>query len=150
MTDQQPNTPEQAIWSGQSSQLANLSAFIVCGLLALTVVGLVFAVPYAIWRYLAVKCRTYKLTDQRLVITSGVLNRKNEQIELFRVKDIDWEEPLGLRLFGLGRLTIRSTDSTDPMATLNAIPGGEQVVDTFRSAVTRLRAKNRVGVIETM
>lgn len=145
-----PDNQEQVIWTGQSSQLENLSVFIVCGLLALTVVGLIFAIPYGIWRYLVVKCRTYKLTDQRLVITSGVINRKNEQIELFRVKDIDWEEPLMLRLFGLGRLTIRSTDSTDPIATLNAIAGGEQVVDTFRGAVTRLRTKNRVGVIETM
>ncbi len=146
-----PETPqEQVIWNGQSSQLQNLGVFVGCALLALTVVGLAVAIPWGIWRYLAVRCRRYRLTDQRLVITSGVLNRKNEQIELFRVKDIDWEEPLMLRLFGLGRLTIRSTDSTDPIATLNAIPGGEQVVDTFRGAVTRLRVKNRVGVIETM
>ena len=145
-----PLEQEQVIWSGQSSQFENLAAFSICALLAVTVVGLVIAIPYAGWRYLVVKCRHYKLTDQRLVITSGVINRKNEQIELFRVKDIDWEEPLLLRMFSLGRLTIRSTDSTDPLATLNALPGGEQVVDTFRGAVTRLRQKLRVGVIETM
>jgi membrane protein YdbS with pleckstrin-like domain len=146
-----PDIPqEQVIWTGQSSQVENLWAYVICGLLALTVVGLVFAIPYGVWRYLVVKYRSYKLTDQRLVITSGVLNRRNEQIELFRVKDIDWEEPLMLRLFSLGRLTIRSTDSTEPIATLNALPGGEAVVDTFRGAVSRLRAKNRVGVIEAM
>ena len=146
-----PDIPqEQVLWTGQSSQVENLWAYVICGLLALTVVGLVFAIPYGVWRYLVVKYRSYKLTDQRLVITSGVLNRRNEQIELFRVKDIDWEEPLMLRLFSLGRLTIRSTDSTEPIATLNALPGGEAVVDTFRGAVSRLRAKNRVGVIETV
>jgi len=146
-----PDIPqEQVIWTGQSSQVENLWAYVICGLLALTVVGLVFAIPYGVWRYLVVKYRSYKLTDQRLVITSGVLNRRNEQIELFRVKDIDWEEPLMLRLFSLGRLTIRSTDSTEPIATLNALPGGEAVVDTFRGAVSQLRAKNRVGVIETV
>ena len=146
-----PDIPqEQVIWNGQSSQLENVWVFVACGLLALTVVGLIFALPWGIWRYLVTRCRSYKLTDQRLVITSGVLNRKNEQIELFRVKDIDWEEPLMLRLFGLGRLTIRSTDSTDPIATLNALRGGEAVVDTFRGAVSRLRQKSRVGVIETL
>ena len=146
-----PDIPqEQVIWNGRSSQLENLWVFVACGLLALTVVGLIVALPWGLWRYLVTRCRSYRLTDQRLVITSGVLNRRNEQIELFRVKDIDWEEPLMLRLFSLGRLTIRSSDSTDPIATLNAIPGGEQVVDTFRGAVSRLRAKNRVGVIETM
>src|SRR5690349_4057654 len=93
------DTPEPVLWSGRTSQLQNLPAFIGCGLLALTVIGLVIAIPWALWCYLLVKCRTYKLTDQRLVITSGVLNRKNEQIELFRVKDIDWEEPLFQRLF---------------------------------------------------
>lgn len=144
------DTQEQVIWSGQSSQLQNLPAFIICGLLALTVIGLVVAIPYAVWRYLVVRCRGYKLTDQRLVITSGVLNRKNEQIELFRVKDIDWEEPLFQRIFNLGRMTITSTDQTDPIATLNAISGGERVVETFRATVTQLRLKNRVGVIETM
>jgi uncharacterized membrane protein YdbT with pleckstrin-like domain len=114
------------------------------------VIGIVIGGPFALWRYLVTKSRTYKLTDQRLVITSGVLNRKNEQVELFRVKDISWEEPLFLRLFSLGRLVIISTDRTDPLASLNAISGGEQVVETFRGAVTRLRQRSRVGVIETM
>ncbi|HSH91910.1 MAG TPA: PH domain-containing protein [Ramlibacter sp.] len=145
-----PQEQEQVVWSGQSSQWQNFPVFLASAVLALTVVGLIIAIPWALWRYLVTRTRQYKLTDQRLVITSGVINRKNEQIELFRVKDIDWEEPLMQRMFNLGRLTIRSTDSTDPIAILNAIPGGEQVVDTFRGAVTRLRQKNRVGVIETM
>lgn len=141
---------EQALWTGRSSQVENFGAFVLCGLLCLTVIGIVIGGPFALWRYLVTKSRTYKLTDQRLVITSGVLNRKNEQVELFRVKDISWEEPLFLRLFSLGRLVIISTDRTDPLASLNAISGGEQVVETFRGAVTRLRQRSRVGVIETM
>ena len=145
-----PENSEQAIWNGQPSQIANLGTFIVCGLVCLTVAGAIIAIPLAIWRYLVTRCESFKLTDQRLVITSGVLNKKNEQIELFRTKDITWEQPLLLRLFKLGRLSITSTDRTDPIATINAIQGGEALVETFRTTVTKLRQKNRVGVIETM
>ena len=141
---------EQTIWSGHSSQIENVIPFFICVLLSLTGIGLVISVPYALWRYLVTRSRNYKLTDQRLVITSGVLNKKNEQIELFRIKDIAWEEPLTLRLFSCGRLTIASTDRSDPIAVLNAIAGGEKLVETFRNVVTNLRQKNRVGVVETM
>jgi uncharacterized membrane protein YdbT with pleckstrin-like domain len=141
---------EQLIWNGNPSQIQNLGTFIICGLVCLTIVGAILAIPFAIWRYLVTRCQSFKLTDQRLVISSGVLNKKNEQVELFRVKDIAWEEPLLLRLFKLGRLTITSTDRTDPIATINAIQGGEALVETFRTTVTKLRQKNRVGVIETM
>ena len=141
---------EQVIWNGRPSQVENLVAFVLCGLVCLTIFGAVVAVPYAIWRYLVTRCKDYKLTSQRLVIASGVLNKKNEQIELFRVKDIAWEEPLFLRLFALGRLTLITTDVSDPEESLNAIEGGMQLVETFRSAVTNLRQKNRVGDIETM
>ena len=146
MTDE----PEKILWIGQPSQLENLGTFIVCGLVCLTLVGAVIAIPLATWRYLATRCQRFKLTDQRLVINSGVLNKKNEQIELFRVRDIDWEQPLSLRLFKLGRLTITSTDRTDPIAVINAIRGGEAVVEQFRRTITKLRQKSRVGVIETM
>ena len=142
--------PEQVVWTGKSSQLVNLTTFIVCGLVCITLVGAIVALPLAIWRYLVTRCQSFKLTSQRLVITSGVLNKKNEQIELFRIKDIAWEEPLLLRIFKLGRLTITSTDRTDPIATINAIEGGEELVEKFRTNVTNLRQKNRVSVIETM
>ncbi len=142
--------PEQIIWIGQPSQIENIGIFIICALLSITIVGTVVAIPLATWRYLATRCKRFKLTDQRLVIHSGVLNKKNEQIELFRVRDIDCEQPLSLRLFKLGRLTITSTDRTDPVAVINAIRGGEVIVEQFRRTITKLRQKSRVGVIETM
>lgn len=48
-------TQEIEIWSGNPSQINNLGTYIICGLLALTVTGIVVAIPLAIWRYLVVK-----------------------------------------------------------------------------------------------
>lgn len=141
---------ERVLWTGQSSQIENLRTFVLCGLVSLTVIGILIALPVALWRYLVTRNRSYKLTEQRLIITSGVLSRTNEQVELFRVKDITFEEPFFLRLFSLGRLLILSTDRTDPVAILNAVAGGDQLVETFRSAVTQLRLKGGVRVLETM
>ena len=144
------NNSEQVLWSGQPSQIDNLLPFMLCSLGCLTIVGAVVALPYATYRFLLTRCRRFKLTDQRLIITSGILSRKNDQVELFRIKDVSWEQPLFLRLFKLGRLTLATNDINEGVVIINAIRGGEPILELFRTAVTQLRQKSRVGVFEMM
>ena len=65
---------------------------------------------WAGWRYLVVKCRVYELTSQRLRLYEGVINRKIDEIELYRVKDTNIEQPFWFRMFGLGVLNLKTSD----------------------------------------
>ncbi|MBK6999887.1 MAG: PH domain-containing protein [Rhodoferax sp.] len=139
---------EEHVWTGGPSQMTNLGAYAVCGLLTLTVIGAVFAIPYAIWKYLVVKCQRYELTSQRLKIHSGVFNKRMEEIELYRVKDTKFDQPLLFRLFGLGNVTLVSSDVTTPVVFIHGIQDAQQLRERIRTLVENCREQKRVRVGE--
>jgi len=110
---------ETIIWEGSPSQVTNLGLYIVCALTFF----LVIPVFYAIWRWIDTRSHRYSVTDQRVRVTQGVLNKRTDSIELYRVKDVVLLEPFGLRLFGLGNVELRTSDMTSPLLVLRAVPG---------------------------
>jgi len=64
----------------------------------------------------------YTLTEKTLQVSTGILFRRTDNLELFRVKDHVVTEPLLLRLFGLMHLELLTTDLTNPITVLRAIP----------------------------
>ena len=109
---------EKIIWEGSPSQLTNLGLYIVCGLLFFLVVPLF----YALWRWIETRCHRYAVSDQRIRVTEGVLNKTTDSTELYRVKDVVLFQPFGLRMFGLGNVELRSSDFSTPLLLLQAVP----------------------------
>lgn len=139
---------ELNVWSGSPSQISNLGAFIICGLVSLTVIGAIFALPIALWMYLVVKNQRYELTSQRLKVHSGVLSKKTDELELYRVKDTRFDQPLLLRLFGLGNVIIVSSDATSPVSTITAISDAQPLREQIRKLVEERRDQKRVRIAE--
>jgi uncharacterized membrane protein YdbT with pleckstrin-like domain len=90
----------------------------------------------------------YELTTERLRVRSGVLNKALEELELYRVRDYKLEQPLILRLFSLGNVTVTSTDVSQPTVTLRAIINSEQVREQIRFYVEDCRTRKRVRAID--
>src|SRR5690606_19838376 len=67
---------------------------------------------YLIFRYFKVMDIHYRITSRRLVIESGVLSKKLEQVDLYRVTDYYVERPFSQRLFGTGNLIFETVDRT--------------------------------------
>ncbi len=141
-------TQEHDVWSGSPSQITNLGIFIVCGLLSLTVVGLLISVPLAFWHYLLVKNRRFELTSQRLKFHSGILSKTTEELELYRVKDTKFDQPFFLRLFGLGNVMIISSDETNPIVSIPAVKDAQDLREKIRQFVEQRRDQKRVRVAE--
>ena len=59
----------------------------------------------------------YCLSDDRLFVSVGLLNIKDDEILLYRVRDIDTVRTLWQRLFGVGTVTVVSSDKTMPKPT---------------------------------
>ncbi len=139
---------ETPVWAGSPSQITNLGVYLVCGLVSLTIVGAVIALPYALWQYFILKCQRYELTSQRLKIHSGVFNKKIDDLELYRIRDTKVEQPFFLRLFGLGDVMLVSTDSSTPTVVLHAVEHAEQLREQIRHLVEQRREAKRLRVGE--
>ena len=139
---------ENLLWSGTPSQVTNFGAFVIWGLLACTLVLAPVAFFVILWKYLAVKNQVYELTNQRLKMHSGVLSKRIEELELYRVRDTQFEQPFFLRLFGLGNVILLTTDTTSPEVIVPAIPNAQAIREQIRYAVEETRDSKRVRVAE--
>lgn len=135
---------EAVAWTGSPSQLVNTPVFIVCALL----VWLVVPLFVAIWKWLVVRNIRYELTTERVRLRDGVLNKRLDEVELYRVRDYRLEQPFYLRIFSLGHITIRTTDSSNPVIVLRAIKNSEQVLEVVRRHVEDCRARKNVRALD--
>lgn len=77
-----------------------------------------FGIPllFLAWKALEYKMTHYELGESRLFIRQGVINRSEEEIELFRVKDVRADFSVIQQQFGVGDLQIISSDATGSMS----------------------------------
>ncbi len=133
---------ESHVWKGRPSQITNLATFIICGLTFVLIVPLVIG----LWRWLSLRCTEYRLSTERLTVSWGVLSRRVEELELYRVKDTSIDQPLFLRIFYLGNVVLRASDQSHPEVVLKAIPDCRGVREQVRDLVEE--ARERKGVRE--
>ena len=137
---------ETEVWTGRPSQVANLGVFVWCSLLC----WLVVPIFVAIWRYLLVRTLRYELTSQRFRVTSGVLARRTDELELYRVKDSEFSQTLFQRLFGLGTIAMATSDESTPLVSIQSIPANraKELREQIRNLVEDLRDRKRVREID--
>lgn len=100
------------------------------------------------YHVLRVRCIRYEITPEELKYHSGILNRKHEYIELYRVKDFRIERPFIYRLFGLGNLIIYTSDKTTPVFRIEAIRKAENTYTILRGFVERNRREKHVFEVD--
>ena len=92
----------------------------------------------------------YALSEDRLFISVGFLNIKDDEILLYRVRDIDTQRSLFQRLFGVGTVTVMSSDKTMPALVLKNIKDPVFVKELIHKQVEEMKIKRRVRVGEIM
>ncbi len=90
----------------------------------------------------------YAMSEDRLFTSVGFLNIKDDEILLYRVRDIDTARSLWQRLFGVGTVTIMSSDKTMPTMVLKNIKNPVEVKELIHSQVEEVKLKRRVRVGE--
>lgn len=86
----------------------------------------------------------YVLTSERLKITSGLFSRDVENFELIRFQDLDYKQGMTERVLGIGDITIRGHDVSEPKIVLRNVKDPEQVYEILRKAW--LEARKRHGL----
>ena len=92
----------------------------------------------------------YCLSDDRLFISEGFLTIKDDEILLYRVRDIDTRRTLWQRLFGVGTVVVASSDKTMPNLVLKNIKDPLFVKELIHKQVEETKIKRRVRFGEIM
>lgn len=101
-------------------------------------------VAKAVWDFLVLHNTLYEIRDSLLCVRTGVLNQEWEKLEIFRIKDLTVKKPLALRVFGLGNVSIVSSDETTPVVTLQGISDPNALVASLTAVVRLARRENGV------
>ena len=86
----------------------------------------------------------YSLSEDRLFISVGFLNIKDDEILLYRVRDIDTSRNLWQRLFGVGTISVMSSDKTMPTLVLKNVKDPVFVKELIHKQVEEMKIKRRV------
>lgn len=92
----------------------------------------------------------YALSEDRLFTSVGFLNIKDDEILLYRVRDIDTSRSLWQRLFGVGTVVVASSDKTMPNLVLKNIKDPVMVKELIHKQVEETKIKRRVRFGEIM
>lgn len=140
----QPDSESRILWAAGEGQVVNAGVF----LFAVLFCWLLLPVGWAIFRAWRTAKHRYVLTDQRLLEESGIIVKRVETLELYRVKDLSVSGTVLQTLFGRGQIIIQSTDATTPTLTVNAVPNPVAVSHLIRDAVEKCRVAKGVRAFD--
>jgi len=147
---------EETLWHGTPSWLL-LFGKIAVSLLAIIVIILIyyfgyqFLAPYGMYVWIAIaaivvwqlvanlfafaRIRTtlYTVTNQRVIIETGLTTKKVEDIDLRYIDDSQFDQSFMGRILGIGNVTIISSDKTLPAYTLRGIRDPRGVRELVRA-----------------
>ena len=92
----------------------------------------------------------YALSEDRLFQSVGFLNIKDDEVLLYRVRDIDTSRTLWQRMFGVGTVTVMSSDKTTPNLVLKNIKNPMAVKELLHKQVEEMKIRRRVRFGEIM
>lgn len=90
----------------------------------------------------------YALSEDRLFLSQGLLTIKDDELLLYRVRDIQTSRSLWQRLFGVGTVTVLSSDKTSPTLVLKNIKAPMEVKEQLHTQVEEMKIRRRMRVGE--
>lgn len=89
----------------------------------------------------------YRLSEDRVFCEKGFLNIHEEEVLLYRVRDLELRMSLGQRIFGVGTVCVHSSDKTMPHLELQNVKHPREVKELLYQTVEA--AKDRRGIRST-
>jgi uncharacterized membrane protein YdbT with pleckstrin-like domain len=103
--------------------------------------ALVAAAWLALWPWLVWRTTHYVLTNERVILRTGVFSRSGRDIPLGRINDVSFSHGVIERMLGCGTLTIESAGERGQVV-LTDIPQVEKVQSVLYELVEDDRAKH--------
>ena len=90
----------------------------------------------------------YRLSEDRIFCEKGLLNLHEEEVLLYRVRDLELRISLGQRIFGVGSVIVHSSDKTMPTLELKNIKIPREVKELVFRQVEDCKEQRRMRTME--
>lgn len=92
----------------------------------------------------------YAMSEDRLFLSTGLLTIKDEEVLLYRIRDIHTNRTLWQRLFGVGTVSVISSDKTMSNLVLKNVKNPIEVKELLHKQVEEMKIRRRVRLGEIM
>ena len=92
----------------------------------------------------------YRLSEDRIFRETGLLNLKEEEVLLYRVRDLELKRSLFQRIFGVGTVCVHSSDKTTPHLDLLNIKHPREVKELLHRQVEEMKLSRRMRTTELL
>ncbi len=107
-------------------------------------VAAVFVLCLTLYR----KANRFRVTNTVIETERGLLSKRIDVVQLWRVKDVRYKQNLIDRILSIAHVEIFTSDSTTPHLELVGLPASRQLFEELRDAIEIQRqAKNVYGVV---
>ncbi len=103
---------ERTLFEGHPAVLTSVVALLV----SIVTLGLAL-----IYYWIASRAIHVRITTQRIVLDRGILSKRMDQLDLYRVTDYVVERPLAQRMMGTGNLVLKAMDASTPELALRGL-----------------------------
>ncbi|MCI8304952.1 MAG: PH domain-containing protein [Lawsonibacter sp.] len=90
----------------------------------------------------------YSLSEDRLFCEVGLFNLKQDEVLLYRVRDLQLNMSLGQRIFGVGTICVVSSDKSIPHLDLKNVKHPREVKELIHKNVEEAKNKRRMRTTE--
>lgn len=92
----------------------------------------------------------YMMTEDRLFIEQGFLNKKEDEVRLYRIMDVSLTRSFGQRIFGVGTIHCCSADKTMKDFDIISVKNPKDVKEQLSQLIEAQRDAKRVTNREYM
>ncbi len=131
---------ESLIWEGGATWKAWGLKWILGWVLAPVVVGLFLLA--SVWA--ATRSTRWKITSRRIEIEQGLLSKRVETLELWKVRDVELRQTLVDRMFDVSSVLVTAQDNATPALEIRGLPGSRDVYDRLMTAVMNARQQRGI------
>jgi membrane protein YdbS with pleckstrin-like domain len=90
----------------------------------------------------------YRITDGGIDFEHGIVAKRIETIQLWRVRHVDFQQSIFERLFGIANIHVMTTDKSDAELVIRGIPDARAVFDRLKDALQVARQRQVIGVTQ--
>ena len=130
-------------------QLSDSQYFALAEYLQIVSIGIFIIVLVVLtYKALNLKMTRYEVSTDRIEWSRGILDRRVDNIDMFRVVDLNLRQSVLDCLFGIGTVGLITTDKTDPKFDFKKVRNSRKLYDVIKTASLEADQKQRVVHIE--
>jgi membrane protein YdbS with pleckstrin-like domain len=139
---------EQLLFEGHELPGHHKSTFMAYGVAIICTLffGAVVLLPMLLIKFLTWKTTKYKITSVRIQLEKGLITRQINNLEMWRINDIQFQQGMLQRLFSEASLVLITQDKINPIFTISGLglTATRELFDKLQPAISQARKDQKI------